>query len=1081
MNISGLTSKDMPSNVVQEKEPKTKSIGKKGDVVEGVVKNVSDKITIDFNGREVEFPATTVQNAKEGDKVKFQIMDVSNERIVLKALGNAGEDAGTQVAFTTVETSSTTDILEQETSEKEVVSETNNHTKNTTTEDIRVISNADSGVYVSVEEYTLEAFDRLLEALSDKKILIQSAIDGQLERIDKVKEAIEKSAIAGRLPAGISSALAEYFVRYDIPVTEENLQNLSAGIAQMNSFTNIDNKAACYILKHELNITAENIYNATFSNMSVNENVDMYAFENVKTQIMNIVGNAGYQWNDGMESNAKFLFANDIPINEETLQKHQMIFKLKDEADSRAKYLELMVKEQAEGGKANQAVFVIDELQDESQNIEAIRNHIGQITTEDIHDVIAGRGLITIKQLYSVHLKRVNNEADFGQRENNGNGSRQEQAVDYSSEIKVKRQLEEIRLSMTLQAARTLKATGIDIETTELSRLVDELRNIEKEQYQKELSGYGSLTDAELDTVVVTEQYRREIAFAPSYMLNEFVRTGMRENISTYAETASVMTDEIKRAQSSYEQLMTTPRKDMGDSITKAFRNIDALLENSNIDVTNENRRVVKILAHNQIEITESNVNMMKDYDARIEKLLENLKPHTTLEIIRQGINPLEIPLEELERHVEIINNGSFENEDGYESSHSRFLWKLEKENKISENERESYIGICRLIHQISKHDRAAIGAVVNSGVEFTLNNLLTATRSKDKMIDAGINDSFGENVSKIDTRQIENQINAGYTTFNDRIIEKLADSITPSKLYEITQGDISKLMDMPLEKMFDEIVAAEENQTIEDEYMEYLAKTVRETAKDTESIRYVKSYGIEPTIYNINAAKNLLNNKGGAISRLLEESEDSAEKNELSDECEKLIESMTDEQAMQKQYEKVTAAARNLYESGEKGMIDIARLQSLRIMEGELKITSHMAKKHSYEIPVLTKQGVTSINLTIINGTKEKNEISIRMESQKYGTITCELAIKKSNVQALLVTSTSRDDGTMAEMICGSVTKNEFNLVSFNSVVIAGKKPYIPPEEADSRENSNQLANMYILAKDIVKGLSDMIKEEQI
>ena len=121
-------------------------------------------------------------------------------------------------------------------------------------------------------------------------------------------------------------------------------------------------------------------------------------------------------------------------------------------------------------------------MQDESQNIEAIRNHIGQITTEDIHDVIAGRGLITIQQLYSVHLKRVNNESDFGQGENGGNGSRQEQTADYTSEIKVKRQLEEIRLSMTLQAARSLKATGIDIETTELSRLVDELRNIEKEQ-----------------------------------------------------------------------------------------------------------------------------------------------------------------------------------------------------------------------------------------------------------------------------------------------------------------------------------------------------------------------------------------------------------------------------------------------------------------------------------------------------------------------------------------------------------------------------------------------------------------------
>ena len=133
-------------------------------------------------------------------------MDVSNNRIVLKALGNESAGAG-QIAFTAVETGSAADILEQEKSEKEVGSEKYNHIENTTTEDVREAAVTRDGVYVSVEEYTLGAFDRLLEAISGRKLLEQSALEGQQERIRDIKRVIEQSSIKGRLPDGISGIL----------------------------------------------------------------------------------------------------------------------------------------------------------------------------------------------------------------------------------------------------------------------------------------------------------------------------------------------------------------------------------------------------------------------------------------------------------------------------------------------------------------------------------------------------------------------------------------------------------------------------------------------------------------------------------------------------------------------------------------------------------------------------------------------------------------------------------------------------------------------------------------------------------
>ena len=64
------------------------SIGRKGQVVEGVVSKVSDKISISFNGIEVAVPHSAVRKATEGEIRKFQIMDVSKDNIVLKEVGN---------------------------------------------------------------------------------------------------------------------------------------------------------------------------------------------------------------------------------------------------------------------------------------------------------------------------------------------------------------------------------------------------------------------------------------------------------------------------------------------------------------------------------------------------------------------------------------------------------------------------------------------------------------------------------------------------------------------------------------------------------------------------------------------------------------------------------------------------------------------------------------------------------------------------------------------------------------------------------------------------------------------------------
>ena len=64
------------------------------------------------------------------------------------------------------------------------------------------------------------------------------------------------------------------------------------------------------------------------------------------------------------------------------------------------------------------------------------------------------------------------------------------------------------------------------------------------------------------------------------------------------------------------ESLMTEPRKDLGDKISKAFRNIDDILSDLGLETNEENRRAVRILGYNRMQINNDNINAIKAADS---------------------------------------------------------------------------------------------------------------------------------------------------------------------------------------------------------------------------------------------------------------------------------------------------------------------------------------------------------------------------------------------------------------------------------------------------------------------------------
>ena len=323
--------------------------------------------------------------------------------------------------------------------------------------------------------------------------------------------------------------------------------------------------------------------------------------------------------------------------------------------------------------------------------------------------------------------------------------------------------------------------------------------------------------------------------------------------IAQLEKDGTALSDKYKTAEEAYETVMTKPRADMGDSIKTAFRNVDDILDSMNIDVNEYNRRAVRILAYNRMEITPENIDAVKSADLKINNVLSHMTPSAVVKMIRENYNPMEVTIDELDNKLNTYDENSFVTEDKY----SEFLWKMEQKNEITSQERESYIGIYRLVNQIEKSDGALVGALVSQGADLTMENLLSAYRSRRKgNVEYSVDDNFNGVESKL-TSDISQQIEKGFNKNNNQYYGNLAQNILDNlNNSDITQADGSQnIMDMSLEEFAEFINNAAES---DDKYTEYQLDMLRNMNNIEQKVfDIISGYDISNNIANINAIKD--------------------------------------------------------------------------------------------------------------------------------------------------------------------------------------------------------------------------------
>ena len=892
--------------------------------------------------------------------------------------------------------------------------------------------------------------------------------------VEKVEQITGSRTDANALVKELSQSLAES----DIPVTNENIAELAKAVVEALQINGLSDDTIKYLVVNQKQPTIENVYRAQYSSADTirqsqgyysegagsygkyyakkAENID---WDKLQSRLEETVAQAGLDTDEDTKAqameNAKWLVASGIELNADNLN---MVTKLKN--------LTFPMKEQdiakqcvtaMENGKSPVKADLTGE-KSIAQEAQEILEEVESISDEAVHEVAASGEKINIKNL-SEAQKQIDAQ-------NEENANRTYTITDEAplKEVQAKRQLEEIRLMMSEEANRHLLKAGISIDTTELGKLVDALK-VAEENIRAALFQGESAVENEQRALLYEETLAKtgELVNMPAAILGKLASGSQGYTLLRIHEEGKALQKELdiqhegnnhnpnqsrqERASSAYETLMTAPRKDLGDRISKAFRNVDDILTDMKLETSEANRRAVRILGYNSMEISEENINAVKEADSKVTGVISKMTPATTLQMIREQKNPLEMTMDELDAYL---------NEKGMEPSedaekYAKFLQRLDRSNGISENEREAYIGIYRMFRQIEKSDGAVIGSIVATGAEMNFKNMLSAVRTaSDKNMDVRVDDGFGALENLITKgKAIDSQINAGYQgstgndTEQDRELEKYYARLSGEINKELSdRTDLSKLKDTDIsekttiEEFADNIKMtqmSENDPIIAEEKVENF-KSFRQNMQEVEQVdeQIIESlidYGQTISVDNIQAASMLLFDRGSLFKQIIGETDGDGEEpdepvsdqdaeNAVLEKADSFVEHLQDAKLAKISYQEMISEANKAVESMiyAKGTshIDVKAAQAL--YKG-LSLAGNLAREENYEVPMNIDGEITSVNLKIYHNASQTGKVAVTLDTEALGRVAAEFDVTSNRISGMAVYENKAAKATLEQL----------------------------------------------------------------
>ena len=578
--------------------------------------------------------------------------------------------------------------------------------------------------------------------------------------------------------------ISKAFEKNGVPLNEENAKEASRLMDRLGSLSALDPGTKAYMVEKGTEPSADALYKAQHSGSAAHTGAQGYvqaggyltrtaaaddaSLSQLSMQVEKVIERSGEEKNEENITLAEEMIRQGLPLTEEN-------FLLMKKLDG----LELPMSADKAAEKAAMALADgmhpadYDISRDKTMLEEAIRlsDEVADIKDEAVDEVISKDMPVNLR-----NLSRVS-------------ASMSSISISVSMEaraVTARRQLEEVRLSMTVQVSYHMLKAGVNVDTLELSELVDQLKSAEQDMLKSRYNtSDAGIARQRSDIFAQAMDDLRQIPGMPVSLLGDFLKDASESftSLENFAAAGSSLKLKYEAAGMSYETMQTQVRSDLGDSISKAFVHAESLLEELHIEASEENLRATRILGYNSMEISMENIERIREAGSMVDDIIERMTPANTLQMIREGMNPLRMSMEELDAYLTDSGAGS--------ESYSEFLVRMEQKNRITADERESYIGIYRMLHQVSSKDGAAIGSLIKQDRELSFENLLTAVRSrKSAGMDVSVDDTLGGVEGSVENdiaRQIET---AMYRSAKEELKE--AADISPELYEELLQNGLA-------------------------------------------------------------------------------------------------------------------------------------------------------------------------------------------------------------------------------------------------------------------------------------------------
>lgn len=897
----------------------------------------------------------------------------------------------------------------------------------------------------------------------------------------------------------LAAQIADSLREADLPLTDDNFKQIAETVDMADSLSPLDDGAVKYLIDNQLEPTVQNIYFARHSASAGYMPAEQQDISSFLPQVKNVIASAGLEVNDDTIATSKWMLENDIPLTKENLTYAQAL--RQTELTTSAENVAALAAEAVSEGKSAQDAVILSGYtwMEQAQNaVDTVEN----ATDEDLVYIVEKGLPLTLDSLREAAANRV---SESTVQDADGNYTQKGQQL-----LTARRQLEEIRLAMTAEANYRLLKQGISIDTEPLVKLVEQLKDQENEYYRNLLMSEGvDATKEQVELFGEVDKKVTDMRYVPAYVL------GMKDadvsTINGVHEAGTELKTSFEKASRQYETLMTAPRADLGDSIQKAFRNVDDILNDLGMELTDENRRAVRILGYNSIDITQDSVLTMKAADEEVQRVFKNMTPAVVTQMIKRGINPLEMDFTSLNQEAESIKSEELGGEDY--RKFSEYLWKMEQNHKISEEERSSYIGIYRLIRQVENTDGAAIGALIQQGAPITMKNLLTAVRSEKRSskMDYSVDYNF-EGVSGTSKgSSITDQIEAAY---QNNCLKDASELLTPERAKVLFEQDMEweNMTPEELKAVLTQAGEQADESSINADYAKEQLAQLEQAANADESIyRILDKYDISNTVSNVLAMESMLNQRNQMFRKIFGSStadhngDDQVDAEDLEAIKQELLEefgeAVSEPADMAVAQEKLGELAENVM----KTMINSDHVTSLdvrdmKMLSAQLSVNSILAKEEQYAVPVMVNDELMNVSVKIVRGVDKKGIVDIMMESELRGKIAATFQAKEDGIHGLIATDSEEtaelfkgqtqdlsdllggENDDVTELHCAHIPDLDLNHFSMGAFGVDAKEEtqLSDSQKAENRDTYRvQTSRLYGIAEHFIKAVKGTLTKE--